>query len=110
MWQLGIHRDDVDGDGINLSIGEIHDLIYYEETQIDAGSEPLYTRMKRIMHSYVPPNAFKATVRVRGCHDANSDVLSTYGTDYTDEDTFIDADSPVSFPTTPFSRARVMNR
>lgn len=89
---------------------ELRDLIYYEETKVadSAAWEPVKKRMKKMMHNFVPPNTFRATVRLRQTPGTSSD-LPSYHTGY-DTDALMEADSPVSFPTTPFSRARVMNR
>eukprot|EP01035_Chromulina_nebulosa_P017753 gene17753-23352_t len=67
--------------------------------------------MRNLMHNFVPPNPFKATVRLRTTPKSSSDVPSfTTALSYTTEVDNIEVDSPVSFPTTPLSRAKVMNR
>lgn len=64
--------------------------------------------MKKVMHNFIPPTLFRVGVRVHKTSDSSSDKPS-----YNTSDDLIllnEADSPVSFPATPFSRARVMNR
>jgi hypothetical protein len=93
-----------------LSFG---DIVYYEESEAQASWEPVRNRMKKLMHQYVPPNNFRVTVRLRPERSTgtSSEVASTYHTGYTTEaEIALDADSPMSFPTTPLSRARVLNR
>jgi hypothetical protein len=62
------------------------------------------TKMTRVMHNYVPPNTFRATVRSRSSFTIPS--ITTL-TDESDEPVLY---SPSSFPSTPYSLAKVMSR
>lgn len=105
-----MNRQLVDHENSALAIGEMSDLVFYEETDANPAWEPVTKRMRRIMHHYVPPNTFRATVRVRSSQGTSSEIASTYHTGYTIDGDVLEPDSPLSFPVTPFSRARVMNR
>lgn len=97
-------------------LDEMSDLLFYEEAEFDDSSEEsLLTkrRMEAIMHHIVPPNPFKATIQVRQVSfpDKLSLQLQTGDNTTTATDMNVtEAESPVSFPPTPYSRARVMNR
>lgn len=103
---------------------DFSDVVFYEEKEIpqDAaenssqGNSLALTKgiprnSMRIMHHFIPPNPFRATVRLRqpklDAHqgNANTGQLVNFEPDY-----FLDADSPASFPPTPFSRAYIMNK
>jgi hypothetical protein len=132
------------------------ELLFYEEASSEEeeydnnnpNNHPnhQYRRSIRNMHNFVPPNPFKATIRIHrpggnpgtmttgtgggvgtgwcgsGGTGAGADTgTGTGGTGGTGMNSsesechysltsFLEADSPASFPPTPFSRAHVMNR
>lgn len=81
------------------------ELVHYEEfEEEDESMDPnVKKRSLRGMHNYVPVHLFRATVRVNN-EDENAGALVPKDKDQ------IGSDSPASFPSTPFSRAYVMNR
>jgi hypothetical protein len=104
-----------------VSLADLSELLNYEELEDENPPEiSTQRRMRRVMHHYVPPNPFRATIRVRGTPTTSAMIsptslsflsgdrsvsgLESVVTDY------MEADSPASFPSTPFSRARVMSR
>jgi hypothetical protein len=103
-----------------VSLTDLSELLNYEELEDENPPEvAAQRRMRRVMHHYVPSNPFRATIRVRGTPttammsptslsflsgDRSTSGLDSVLTEY------MEADSPASFPSTPFSRARVMNR
>jgi hypothetical protein len=104
----------------SISITELSELLSYEEMDDDlsVNGAPLERRMKRVMHNYIPPKPFKATVRIRKSDRGNTPIqnlLSSPAVTISGSNSvateFIDtADSPTSFPCTPFSRAKVLHR
>jgi len=99
-----------------LSMRELHGLLSYEEFDDDSEFDIAQQRkMRSQMHHYIPINPFRAVTR------APSTDLSGRPLDYAESTTSAaaaaaaggtaadDADSPASFPPTPFSRARVMS-
>jgi hypothetical protein len=84
-------------------VTEYHDLLVYEEFEDEFPSE-IYARQKihRVMHNYIPTNLFKATVRLSKMNSPREGDIDDLALD-------VDKESPTSFPTTPFSRARIMN-
>ena len=104
----------------SISITELSELLSYEEIDDDlsVNEAPLERRMKRVMHNYIPPKPFKATVRIRKSDRSNTPIQSllaspsvTISGSNSVAQEFIDtADSPTSFPCTPFSRAKVLHR
>ena len=79
----------------------LSNLLLYEEdeSEISGLSDAFAQRKIRSqMHHYVPPNTFRAVIKVS--KDADGAILP---------DEFDVTDSPASFPPTPFSRARVMS-
>ena len=115
-WISPSSYDYTDG---SLSITELAELLSYEELDDAEGAELAERRMKRVMHNYVPSKPFKATIRVRTVqpHTTPTSLVSPYrpspnlsnsnsvATEFVDT-----ADSPLSFPCTPFSRSRVLQR
>ena len=110
----------------SLSITELTELLAYEEVD-EPSMEMTGTsrqRAHRVMHHVIPTNPFRATVRrskVNSSPDKetpNNDNVSTISNRWdNDMDSipeevsyYIEKDSPTSFPTTPFSRARIMYR
>lgn len=110
-----------------LSVEELAELLEYEEmdennlTTNNGTAETLqYPRTLRGMHHYVPSNPFKATIRIH--RSVPTPHLPTklrgVSTDLVPHDInpgsclvdYNGADSPASFPPTPYSRAHVMNR
>ena len=94
----------------SLSLTELSELLAYEELEDDADNIAESSRKKRrSMHHQIPTNPFRATIRVHRqgssseCGEDNMAALD-------DLTAYYEADSPVSFPPTPFSRARVMGR
>lgn len=85
------------GKEANLSMKELNDLVSYEELDDDSVDldHTAQRKMRSQMHHYVPPNPFRAVTMAP--HPPTA-------TEIIDE-----ADSPASFPPTPFSRARVMS-
>ena len=89
-----------------------YELIDYEEDQDEPtsleGKSVLSLqrlRMSKVMHHYVPANTFRATVRSRpGRRELSADNLRSHTEDVEELCT------PSSFPSTPFSLARVMSR
>jgi len=121
-----------------LSYAELSELLSYEESEEILSSPSSQRKMKQSMHHFVPPNPFRATVRVRttptptpsmslggatggggggggGLHDTLLCWSDTFDADVDNtssllaDSPFLEADSPASFPPTPFSRARVMS-
>ena len=85
----------------SLSLRELNDLLAYEELD-DASADLDHTaqrKMRSMMHHYVPANPFRAVTQAPG----------PQGADNKSDEADADADSPASFPPTPFSRARVMS-
>lgn len=79
----------------------ISNLLLYEERESDTeGNDDPFAqrRVRSQMHHYVPPNPFRAVVKASMGLDGVLVVEPAEG-----------ADSPASFPPTPFSRARVMS-
>ena len=104
----------------SISITELSELLSYVEIddELSVNEAPLERRMKRVMHNYIPPKPFKATVRIRKSERSNTPIQSllsspciTISGSNSVAQEFIDtADSPTSFPCTPFSRAKVLHR
>jgi hypothetical protein len=101
-----------------LSLTELTELLRYEEL-VDEGDDynkDVERRMKRIMHRYVPARPFKATIRIHRKRKNRRDAMEMDSENADDEKSLIslqeftglNADSPASFPPTPFSRARVL--
>lgn len=97
--------------------------MYYEETvDEDESVVPMqYRRSMHAMHNFVPSNPFRATIRIHPSMNDNSTINTNNAlvTGNVDQDALelveqisreCVACSPVSFPTTPFSRAHVMNQ
>jgi hypothetical protein len=97
-----------------ISLHELSELVAYEELEQDSqaiqgiGNNP-FRRSVRAMHHYVPLNPFKATVRVHRTGVPES-IIDEHCSDSSVIVSNLGADSPASFPPTPFSRAFVMNR
>ena len=89
-----------------------YELIDYEEDQEDpvilddkSVMSLQRLRMNRVMHTYVPANTFRATVRSRPRRrDVSASSLRSLAEEMDELYT------PSSFPSTPFSLARVMSR
>jgi hypothetical protein len=97
----------------SISHNNIAELIHYEEYESNSTEiSNLHRRSSRMMHNYVPLNPFKATIRMtKGLGENSQSIVRTDEEDETDEIFHLSAaDSPASFPSTPFSRAYVMNR
>ncbi len=168
FWPLSRPKTSMDR---SLSLEELSELLYYEEIEVDdalllpgevaaAGAAEGNTRHPygrsgiaagvpasvRMMHSFVPTNPFKATVRIRRSSsgsasslqpllrsssdgssaawsinspktrrsNSSSRLVATSSSNAADSiissEFLLGADSPASFPATPFSRAYVMNR
>lgn len=89
----------------SLSImSEYTELLAYEESEEEFNTQNHGRRkLHRGMHNFVPTNPFRATVRI-------SKVNSPCEKDAIEEMALIvEKESPTSFPTTPFSRARIMS-
>ena len=114
----------------SLSIAELAELLAYEELD-EPAPEINKQRVHRVMHRDIPTNPFRATVRLKRYpqgggalvaadgHPAHHSSTSSNGGGSSNHDTdslpeevayLLDKDSPTSFPTTPFSRARIMYR
>lgn len=108
-----------------LSVDELAELLAYEEVD-PVGDESVesfpaqYPRGLRGMHNYIPSNLFKATIKIhksvpmthlqsknRTVSELPNYVAGEGGSCLVD---YMGADSPASFPPTPYSRASVMNR
>lgn len=101
-------------------------MIAYEERNGDGEEESSVERRaedrrRQTMHQYIPATLFKVTVRraprsktSSGIDGSASDETGaqSVGMNYASEETITMAvlDSPTSFPSTPFSRARVITR
>lgn len=107
-----------------LSVDELAELLAYEEVDAD-GDESVeafqaqYPRGIRGMHNYIPSNPFKATIRIhrsvpmahlQSKSRTGSELVSAAGEPGSCLVDYMGADSPASFPPTPYSRANVMNR
>ena len=100
-----------------LSVEELAELLEYEEMDNEHESMQ-YPRTLRGMHHYVPSNPFRATIRIHRAvptphHLRHSTDLIPTATEIDPGSCLVDynaADSPASFPPTPYSRASVMNR
>ena len=93
------------GSNHSLSIAEFTELLMYEEREDEFPIE-YHTKQKihKAMHNLIPTNPFRATVRIsRASTPVEKDLME-------DLALYIEKESPTSFPTTPFSRARIMNR
>ena len=88
-----------------LSIEEFTELLAYEERDDEfPGEYQTKQRVHRVMHNHIPTNPFKVTVRI-------SKMNTPIDKDLSEEMAMcVEMESPTSFPTTPFSRARIMNR
>lgn len=88
-----------------LSMDEFTELIAYEEREDEFPLEyQTKQRIHRGMHNPIPINPFRVTVRISKMNTPNEkDVLEELAL-------CLEMESPTSFPTTPFSRARIMNR
>ena len=89
----------------NLSIEEFTELLAYEEREDEFPVEyQTKQRVHRVMHNHIPTNPFRVTVRISKMNTPNDkDLLEEMAM-------CVEMESPTSFPTTPFSRARIMNR
>jgi hypothetical protein len=106
----------------SLSLTEISELLNYEEVDdisTESNFEQINHRMERYMHSYVSPRLFKATVRSssRGRSPGSKSTatsLSIAETKYRsmgyDSSDKLFAYSPVSYPSTPQSRAKQIRK
>lgn len=102
-----------------LSLTELAELLSYEERLEDSSVESIQINQnrRRSMHHKIPLNPFRATVRLNRrtssseeASDAGGGRDSSSKAHGQDDLIYYEADSPASFPPTPFSRARVMNR
>lgn len=83
------------------SISELELLSYVERDDEFPSENQARQKMHRNMHNFIPTNPFTATVRIsRPSIGSMTEELSLC----------VEKESPISFPNTPFSRARIMNR
>lgn len=89
----------------SISITEFTELLAYEEREDEFPQEyQNKQKIHRSMHNLIPTNPFTATVRIsKVSSPSEKDLIE-------DLALYIEKESPTSFPTTPFSRARIMNR
>jgi hypothetical protein len=89
----------------SISITEFTELLAYEEREDEFPQEyQNKQKVNRSMHNLIPTNPFTATVRINKVGSpAERDLVE-------DLALYVEKESPTSFPTTPFSRARIMNR
>jgi len=139
LWPFGTNPSEND---LSLSVDELSELLFYEEIEreenegVDDYTNP-YRRSFRAMHNCIPPNPFKATIRIHkspmrstaatgsaflktpflrtataaeGGYDYSSSGSSAVESEGFSLTSYLEADSPASFPPTPFSRAHVMKR
>lgn len=87
------------------SVIDFTELLAYEEREDEFPSDYLAKqKIHRTMHNVIPTNPFKATVRIsRKGSPHENDPMEGFAL-------YVEKESPTSFPTTPFSRARIMNR
>ena len=102
LWSTPVHAIRVNH---ALSIEEFTELLAYEERDDELPVEyQTKQRVHRVMHNHIPTNPFKVTVRI-------SKMNTPSDKDQVEEMAMcVEMESPTSFPTTPFSRARIMNR
>ena len=113
------------GMSMELSVEELAELLAYEEvdpnvddTESTGPAAPQYHRSIRGMHHYIPSNPFKATIRIHrsGSRTRSNTELTPHVSTGPEQsgsclvDYLGAADSPASFPPTPFSRANIMNK
>jgi hypothetical protein len=85
----------------SLSISELEVLSYVEREDEFPPENQARQKMHRNMHNFIPTNPFTATVRIsRPSSGSPTEELSLC----------VEKESPISFPNTPFSRARIMSR
>jgi len=122
LWPADSEHDEK-GLSMVLSVEELAELLEYEEIDGDNNGGPntaeslQYPRALRGMHNYVPSNPFRATIRIHRAvpipHRPGGNSTDLVATELEPGSCLVDyngADSPASFPPTPYSRANVMNR
>lgn len=102
-----------------FSLVELSELLAYEELKTDESTQGvLEKRMRRFMHHQIPPNPFKATIRLhrkpidgeRDDDDDVDDLIREHERIWADTIAaaqIVEYDSPASFPPSPFARAKV---
>ncbi len=101
--------DFINNGGVRIGT-ELVEYFEYEDEGQSVGDGVNKRRLMKGMHSFIPTNLFTAKVRVNMTDiPGDSKALAPIPSDNLEEYT-ADADSPASFPSTPFSRHYVMNR
>lgn len=101
-----------------LSIVELSELLSYEEIEEESlldlkNQQNLHSL--HYMHHFIPPNPFRATIRIHRSpagkpNNPLNNPLEGFSETVASGTEYLEADSPASFPGTPFSRAYVMGR
>jgi hypothetical protein len=88
----------------SLSISELEVLSYVEREDELPPENQARQKMHRNMHNFIPTNPFTATVRINRPNSGSTPQINE------ELALCIEKESPISFPNTPFSRARIMSR
>ena len=95
----------------SLSLSELTELVEYEEFEDELQQAvSKHKRMRKLMHHYIPTNLFRARVRVYKFYGDKNGRGEIPRESFDSIYDMIDKYSPASFPGTPFSRVKIMNR